>query len=79
MKIKILLILLAFNQFVYTESLDHCDNCDKYNNLLSHKSIVYELARTASGIDFEASKCKDDLTLIGDGIERNNVWAFKSK
>lgn len=80
---KILSIFLIVHQILYTRAGDACENCFddsvNYNKLLSSNSIIYELTKTVNDIDIESNKCKEELLLIGDGIRKNKVWAFKSK
>jgi hypothetical protein len=82
---KILSIILVAQQLFFTKSQEFCDSCFNasnsadYHKLLSYNSIIYELAKLASDIDFESNKCKEEMLLIGEGIQRNEVWAFKSK
>jgi hypothetical protein len=87
-----LLIAIVFVQIcsTYAEALSvSCDNrlnvssgAGIYRSLLgSEESIIYDLTIAASegDIDFDSSRCREELMLIKEGIREKDAWTFKRK
>lgn len=81
---KFLQIILIYFQVLSLKAQEICDNCDEnltdsvnYHKILSSNSIINELTKIV--VNSDINQCKEELLLIGDGIRKQEVWAFKSE
>lgn len=78
-KMRFILILLIFYTIDSTNSeVCKCvsNSSENHRHEFSH-SIIYGLTNVVEG--FELDRCKKELLLIKEGVERKDIWALKRK
>lgn len=87
---QLLFIFFVQTCSVYSKAFSvPCDNsfnvtsdADNYRSLLqSEDSIIYDLTNvvTEADIDFDLSRCRQELMVIKEGIRKKDAWTFKRK
>lgn len=70
---------------VFSVSCDNSSGISKgtenYHSFFHSNSLLYELTNTVTkaDIDFDSTRCREELLMIKEGIREKDVWTFRRK